>query len=367
MSLWSDKRCYWIALSGVKGIGNVTFKNLLAKFGDPEKILDAPESELSKVEGIRKETVQDIVNKNFNPDPSDEIKKLGSCGARIVTFDDPEYPAPLKEVHDPPMILYVRGAEIPQNKIFVAIVGSRNATHYGLKAAEEFGHGIARRGLGVVSGMALGIDAASHWGCISGKGSTIGVLGTGIDIVYPGQNRKLFKKIVEKGTIITEFPMGTKPSPSNFPKRNRIISGLSRGVLVVEATKNSGSLITASIALEQGRDIYAVPGSIESFKSRGCHFLIKHGAMLAENVDDIMESLGMNYPGMVKSDTFIKKALPEISELEKIIYDVIGDYPMHIDQIQKKGNIGSGDLSGALTKMELKGIIKQLPGKMFVR
>jgi DNA processing protein len=367
MSLWSDKRCYWIALSGVKGIGNVTFKNLLMRFGDPEKILDAPLSELSRVDGIRRDTVQDIIDRNFDTDPFDELKKIESCGARIVTFNDPEYPAPLKEIHDPPMLLYMKGAEIPQNRIFVAIVGSRNATHYGLKAAEEFGQGIARRGLGVVSGMALGIDAASHWGCLSGKGSTIGVLGTGIDIVYPGQNRKLFDKIIEKGTVITEFPMGTTPSPSNFPKRNRIISGLSRGVLVVEATKNSGSLITASIALEQGRDVYAVPGSIESFKSRGCHFLIKHGAMLAENADDIMESLGLNYPGMVKSDSLVKKELPGISVLEKMIYDIIGDYPMHIDQIQKKGNIGSGDLSGALTRMELKGIIKQLPGKMFVR
>jgi len=339
----------------------------LMKFGDPEKIIDSPISELSRVDGIRKDTIQDIVNKNFKTDPYSEIKKTESFGARIVTFNDPEYPELLKEIHDPPMILYIKGAEIPQNKIFVAIVGSRNATHYGLKAAEEFGQGIARRGLGVVSGMALGIDAASHWGCLSGKGPTIGVLGTGIDIIYPGQNRKLFEKIIESGTLITEFPVGTTPSPSNFPKRNRIISGLSRGVLVVEATKNSGSLITASIALEQGRDVYAVPGSIESFKSRGCHFLIKNGAMLAENADDIMESLGMNYPGMVKSDTFIKKELPEISDIEKMIYDIIGDYPMHIDQIQKKGNIGSGDLSGILTKMELKGIIKQLPGKMFVR
>ena len=367
MSLWSDKRCYWIALSGVKGIGNITFKNLLLKFGDPETILNSPKSELSEVDGIRKDTVKDIVNKNFTADPTEELKKIESHGARVITFNDPEYPAPLKEIYDPPMLLYAKGAGIPQNSLFISIVGSRNATHYGLKAAEEFGQGIARRGLGVVSGMALGIDAASHWGCLSGKGFTIGVLGTGIDVVYPGQNKKLFDKITESGTLITEFPMGTTPSPANFPKRNRIISGLSRGVLVVEATKNSGSLITASMALEQGRDVFAVPGSIESFKSRGCHFLIKHGAILVENADDIMESIGMSYPGMIKSDTFIKKDLSGISELEKKIYDIIGDYPIHIDLIQKKGNIGSGDLSGVLTKMELKGIIKQLPGKMFVR
>ncbi len=367
MSLWPDKRCYWIALSGIKGIGNVTFKSLLLKFGDPEIIMESSRSELSSVEGMRKETVQDIVNKNFEIDPCAEIKKIESSGARIVTFNDPEYPSSLKEIHDPPMILYMKGLEFPQNKVFIAVVGSRNATHYGLKAAEEFGQGIARRSLGLVSGMALGIDAAAHWGCIAGKGFTIAVLGTGIDIIYPGKNKKLFEKIIENGLVLTEFPMGTSPSPSNFPKRNRVISGLSRGVLVVEATRNSGSLITASTALEQGRDIFAVPGSIESFKSRGCHFLIKHGAMLAENADDIMEGLGMNYPGMVKSDTYITKDLPEMNDTEKAIYNIINDYPVHIDQIQKQGNIASGDLSGALTKMELRGIIKQLPGKMFVR
>ncbi len=354
-------------MSGIKGIGNVTCKNLLKKFGDPEKVFNAPVSEIAAVDGIRKETLKAIANKKFKDDPYRELEKVKSCGARIVTFNDPEYPVPLKEIHDPPMILYMKGAEIPQNKTFVAIVGSRNATHYGLKAAEEFGQGIARRGLGVVSGMAMGIDASSHWGCISGKGFTVGVLGCGIDVVYPAQNRKLFDKIIESGTLITEFPVGTSPSPPNFPKRNRIISGLSRGVLVVEATKNSGSLITASMALEQGRDVYAVPGNIESFKSRGCHFLIKHGAMLAENADDIMEGMGLNYPGMTKSDTFIKKDLPEMSEVEKTIYNIVGEYPMHIDQIQKNGRISMGDLSGTLTKMELKGIIKQLPGKMFVR
>jgi DNA processing protein len=367
MSLWSDKKCYWIALSAVKGIGNMTFKNLLSEFGDPEQIIMASKSELSGVNGLRKETVQDIVNQRFEIDPEAELKKAGECGARIVTFHDPEYPATLKEIHDPPMILYMKGACIPKNKSFIAVVGSRNATHYGLKVAEEFGQGLARRGLGIVSGMALGIDAESHWGCISAKGFTVAVLGNGIDVVYPSGNRKLYDKICESGTIVSEFPIGTSPSPPNFPQRNRIISGLARGVLVVEATKNSGSLITASIALEQGKDVFAVPGSIESYKSRGCHFLIKNGAMLVENADDIMESLGMNYPGVPKGDTMIKRIMPEMSEMEKTIFEIIGDYPMHIDEIQQKSNLVSGELSGTLTKLELKGMIKQLPGKLFVK
>ncbi|NLA74972.1 MAG: DNA-protecting protein DprA [Deltaproteobacteria bacterium] len=367
MSLWSDNKCYWIALSGIKGIGNVTFKNLLSKFGDPENIFRASGSELSGVNGLRKETIQDIIKLRLENDPETELKKTEACGARIVTFNDPEYPEPLKQIHDPPMILYMKGVAIPQNKSFIAVVGSRNATHYGLKAAAEFGQGLARRGLGIVSGMALGIDAESHWGCIAGKGYTVAVLGNGIDVVYPSRNRRLYDKICENGTIVSEFPVGSSPSPPNFPQRNRIISGLARGVLVVEATKNSGSLITASLALDQGKDIFAVPGSIESYKSRGCHFLIKQGAMLVENADDIMEGLGMNYPGVTKGDTFVKKVLPEMDKMEKFIFEIIGDYPMHIDEIQKRSNIVPGELSGTLTKLELKGIVKQLPGKIFVK
>lgn len=366
MSLWPDKRCSWIALSRVAGLGSVTIKNLLNKFDDPDKIFQASISEISEVNGIRKDVAINILNKKYDIDPADELIRIEKNGIRIITFHDSEYPAKLREIHDPPALLYVKGKPLPDIK-FVSIVGSRNATHYGLKVAEELAQGLARRGLGVVSGMAMGIDAASHWGCLSGKGFTIAVLGTGLDTIYPGKNRKLYKKIIENGTVISEFPLGTPPSPPNFPKRNRIISGLSMGTVVVEATKKSGSLITASLALEQGRDVFAVPGSIESFKSRGCHFLIKQGAMLVENSDDVMEGLGLNFPGINKSDTFIEKEVPAMSEMEKTVYDILGEYPVHIDDIKRKGNLDTGNLSGTLTRMELKGIIKQLPGKMFVR
>ncbi|MFC1840701.1 DNA-processing protein DprA [Thermodesulfobacteriota bacterium] len=366
MPLWSDKRCSWIALSSVQGLGSVTIKNLLTKFGDPDEIFKASISEISRVDGIRKEIAENIVDKKYDIDPAAELKRVEKHGARIVTFHDSEYPPHLREIHDPPVLLYVKGKTIPDMN-FVAIVGSRNATHYGLKAAEELAQGIARRGLGIVSGMAMGIDAASHWGCLTGKGFTVAVLGSGLDKIYPAKNRKLYNKIIEYGAVISEFPLGTSPSPPHFPKRNRIISGLSRGVVVVEATKNSGSLITASLALEQGRDVFAVPGSIKSFKSRGCHFLIKQGAMLAENSDDIMEGLGFNYPGMVKTDRLLEKEFSPMNDTEKKVYEILGEYPLHIDEIKMKGNFSTGDLSGILTKMELKGIVKQLPGKMFVR
>jgi DNA processing protein len=203
---------------------------------------------------------------------------------------------------------------------------------------------------------------------MEGKGFTVAVLGTGIDVVYPSSNQSLYDQIAEKGAIISEFPMGTPPVPNNFPMRNRIISGLSRGTVIVEATKNSGSLITASLALEQGREIFAVPGSINSFKSTGCHYLIKQGAAgLIENADDILETLGMNYPGSEKTDTFKQLPLIPMDESETGLYNIIGDYPVHIDQVTRDSKLEPGEVSGLLMKMELKGMIRQLPGKMFVR
>ncbi|MFC1819544.1 DNA-processing protein DprA [Thermodesulfobacteriota bacterium] len=367
MPIWSDKKCGWLALYMIPGLGNIAYKNLLDRFGDPERILQATLSELTNVEGIRKEVALDIVKKRYEGDPQKELRKTKSHGARLITYLDPAYPRALKEIYDPPMLLYVKGRDIPDKTTFVAMVGSRNATHYGIKVAEKIGQGLARRGLGVVSGMARGIDSASHWGCLGGRGFTIAVLGTGIDIIYPASNKKLFQQITQKGAVISEFLLGTSPAPAHFPIRNRIISGLSRGVVVVEATKNSGSLITASMALEQGREVFAVPGSVNSFKSIGCHFLIKQGARLIENSDDIFEELGLNYPYMPKTDTFKENDILPKDESEKAIYDIIGDYPMHIDQIARQGNLEPGEVSSTLLRMELKGMIRQLPGKMFVR
>jgi DNA processing protein len=351
----------------IPGLGNIASKNLLKKLGNPEQIFQADISELIGIEGLRKETADKIVNKEFQIDPSEELARVEKCGAQIVTFHDPSYPSALKEIHDPPILLYVKGKDLPKNLTFIGVVGSRNPSPYGVKSAEMIGQGLGRRGLGVVSGMAKGVDAAAHWGCLAGHGSTIAVLGTGIDIVYPAQNRKLADSIADKGVLISEFPLGTPPEPKNFPIRNRIISGLSRGVIVVEATMKSGSLITAALALEQDREVFAVPGSIHSFKSTGCHFLIKQGARLIENSDDVLDELGMNYEYSPKSDTFRKGVLPPMDEYEKAIYDIIGDYPLHIDQITREGNLAPGKTASILMRMELKGLIRQLPGKVFIR
>ncbi len=367
MPIWSDKRCGWLALQMIPGLGNVVCKDLLDRFGNPEQIFQADISELTEIEGLRKETADRIAKREFQNDPFEELAKVEKCGADIITFFDPSYPAELKEIHDPPILLYVKGKDLPKNVTFVSVVGSRNPSPYGVKSAEMIGQGLGRRGLGVVSGMAKGIDASAHWGCLYGQGFTIAVLGTGIDIVYPAQNRKLANNIADKGALISEFPLGTPPEPKNFPIRNRIISGLSRGVIVVEATMNSGSLITASLALEQNREVFAVPGSIHSFKSTGSHFLIKQGARLIENADDVLDELGMNYAYSSKSDTFQKGELPPMDEAEKAIYDIIGDYPLHIDQITRQGCLAPGKAASILMRMELKGIIRQLPGKVFVR
>jgi DNA processing protein len=249
----------------------------------------------------------------------------------------------------------------------LAVVGSRSPTSYGLRAAENISQGLARRGIGVVSGLAAGIDAAAHWGCLAGHGFTVAVLGTGIDSVYPPSNKKLFNEIMEKGAVISEFPPGSPPEPRNFPIRNRIISGVSRGVIVVEATMKSGSLITASVALEQGREVFAVPGSIQSFKSRGCHYLIKQGARLVENSDDVLDELGMNYPFAPKTDTYKTPVYTPSDEWERKVYEIIGDYPVHIDEIARQGRLEPSVVSAALMRMELRGMVRQLPGKFFVR
>ncbi|MCP4666478.1 MAG: DNA-protecting protein DprA [Deltaproteobacteria bacterium] len=369
MKAWQDETCSWLALYLVPGLGHAVLRVLLENFGGPEAVFEAGVSELVEVGGVREEIARKIVGKEFSSDPEKELSKVEKAGARIVTYLDPSYPKLLKEIHHPPVLLYVKGKDIPSNQTLIAVVGSRIATHYGLRAAENIGKGLAQRRVGVVSGLAKGIDSAAHRGCLRGKGFTIAVMGTGIDRVYPPGNKRLLDRVAESGAVITEFPMGSPPEPKNFPIRNRIISGLSRGVVVVEATKQSGSLITASLALEQGREVFAVPGSIDSFKSRGSHFLIKEGAKLIENADDILDEFGF-HRGVAQERSGLRESAEahlEMDGLQKKLYDIICDYPIHIDQIVRKGDMDAGEVSSILMEMELKGLVRQLPGKMFVR
>jgi len=369
MSTSQDNRRAWLALYMIPGLGNAVIKRLIEAFGDPDTVFIADIPGLMKIEGMRRDIARKITHRALDTEAEAEIRKAEQCNARILVYTDPAYPAFLREIYNPPMVLYVRGKEIPSQKTLISVVGSRNPTHYGRKAAESIALGLARRGAGVVSGLARGIDAAAHSGCLMGNGFTIGVLGTGIDLVYPEANKALFKRMEENGAIVSEFPMGTPPEPKNFPIRNRIISGLSRGTVVVEATRNSGSLITASTALDQGREVFAVPGSIDSFKSTGSHFLIKQGAKLIENADDILAEFGFfgRAAGSKSIPTHPDGTPRDMNELEKKVYEIVGDYPVHMDDIVRRGNMDAGKVAGILMKMELEGIVRQLPGRMFVR
>lgn len=369
MTHWPDKRLPWLALYLIPGLGNGTIKRLIKRFGHPQRVFESSHDELMTLEGMRGPVAHHIVSRGFVSEAEQELEKAEACHARVVVYADPDYPSLLKEIYNPPMVLYVKGNALFMSRTFVAVIGSRNPTHYGVKAAEKLGSGLAGQGVGVVSGLAKGIDSAAHRGCLRGNGITVAVMGTGIDKVYPAANRDLYEQVVDEGAVVSEFPIGTPPEARNFPIRNRIISGLSRGVAVVEATLRSGSLITASLALDQDREVFAVPGSVESFKSRGTHYLIKQGAALIENAHDIVTELGLAgrlHADEADSDTS-GVCTEEMGEMERRVYDLIGHYPVHMDHIARTGALNPGELSSVLMNMELKGWVKQLPGKMFVR
>lgn len=362
-----DKRFYWLALKFVPGIGNTAYRRLLERFGKPENVFQATKKELLSIEAIQKKSISAIVNFDLAKEVEKELTIIEKYGISIVTLEDPLYPKNLSHIPDAPPLLYVKGTLKESDELAVAVVGSRMATHYGRTVTEKLCQDLAKRGVTIVSGMARGIDSAAQWGALMGHGRTIAVLGSGLDVIYPGENKKLYDRIVENGAVISEFPMGTLPYSQNFPIRNRIISGLSLGVVVVEATHQSGSLITAQLALEQGREVFAVPGSIGSFKSMGTHGLIKQGAKLVENANDIMEEI---HPFREMEEGI--KPHPQSKELnlstnEEAVYNLLEEYPMHIDELVRKTKHNTGEILSLLLNMELKGVVRQLPGKMFVR
>lgn len=296
-----------------------------------------------------------------------ELDRLAQKGYGVVTMSDPDYPPLLLQIPDPPPILYVHGA-IENTSRTVAVVGSRNATRYGITITRRLCADLARLGMIVVSGMARGIDTAAHVGALNGKGKTVAVLGSGLECVYPSENRKLFDQIAENGAVVSEFPLLTEPEPYNFPRRNRIISGMSLGVVIVEATKRSGSLITARLAAEQNREVFAVPGSVQSFKSTGTHTLIKQGAKLVEHANDILEEFShvlATGPDTDRPETHAPEPEPALPSEEALVLDALDVYPVHIDELVRKTGMAAGTLSGILIKLEIKGMVKQSPGKFF--
>lgn len=295
-----------------------------------------------------------------------------------ISINDTEYPEILKSIHKPPQELYINGSFEEEDKNSVGIVGSRRATRYGLEMAERIAFELASRGVTIVSGMARGIDSAAHIGALKAKGRTIAVMGSGHNYIYPPENKELYGKIAESGAVITEFEDDIAPLPGNFPIRNRIISGLSLGLVVVEAARNSGALITAGYALEQGREVFAVPGKISSVTSAGAHDLIKDGAKLVQSADDILEELKLHEIEIVDGkekeeldDKISKKTKAYIynslTDDERKIYKILNDEPLYIDDVVKESKVGLGKVLKAVLSLEMKRLIKELPGKQFVR
>ena len=371
---------YWIALKWVEGVGNVGFTTLLNAFGSPQQVFDAPFSMLKAVPGIGAKAARQIKDFSGWEKVEKELECARRTGVGIITSQDPLYPPCLSNIYDNPAYLYVKGS-LRDDDINVAFVGSRMASAHGLFTTERLCRELALRGATIVSGMARGIDSAAHRGALAGRGRTIAVLGCGLDIVYPPENAKLLSDIAANGAVISEFPFGTPPNAPNFPARNRIISGISLGVVVVEAGEKSGSLITARIALEQGREVFAVPGSIDVSGSRGTNKLIKQGAKLIENIDDILEEIlpqTGRMPASVKthasrdgadSHPAKRETAPDMTftENEKAVWQVISQIPVHIDQIITSTGRTAAEVLGSLLSLELKGAIEQKPGKIYVR
>lgn len=353
---------YWIGLKAISGIGNVTFRRLLEHFETPEAVFSASSDSLANVKGVTQAICNEISSNRWRIFAEKECEGLKNSSARLVTFTDEEYPKSLFEIPDPPPFLYVIGS-LHHCTHAIAVVGSRKATSYGLMSAKKLSEKLAQAGVTIVSGGARGIDTAAHNGALAVDGKTVAVLGCGIDKIYPPENKSLFEKITVNGCLVSECWLGTMPLAENFPRRNRIISGLSKGVLVVEAAEKSGSLITAQYALEHGRDVFAVPGSILSTVSKGCNRLIKQGAKLVDCVEDILEELP-SFSGIKTS--LNQPSLPQrtfsLSPKEATIYELLTRSPLHIDDIINQSELTAAEVSSMLLTLELKGGIIPLPG-----
>ena len=292
----NDNLKYWLAINKIPGVGPVTIKKLYGHFGSIEAVWSAGENEIETIEGLNKAAAQSFIGKRKEIDLNEEFDLVNSQKIRIITLDDDQYPANLKNIYDPPPVLYVKGDLLPDDAKAVAIVGTRRASRYGLDTARKLAEQLSARGLTIVSGLAAGIDTAAHQGALAAGGRTLAVFGCGVDVIFPPQNKPLAEKIAQTGALLSEFPLGMTGDRGTFPRRNRIISGLSLGVIVVEGHYDSGAMITAKEALEQGREVFAVPGNVELEQSKGPHWLIKQGAKLVESAEDVLEELKFQIP-----------------------------------------------------------------------
>ncbi len=361
----------WYRLRSVAGIGNLLFRRLIRQFETPEAVFEGRDEALLAVEGVSRRLVSALRGPHQNREAARrELERAARQDIRVVTQNDPAYPDLLLEIADPPPFLYVRG-DLARCRCPVAIVGSRHATPYGLKTTRRISRDLARQGLTVVSGMARGIDTAAHEGVLEAEGVTVAVLGSGLECVYPRENKTLCERIAQTGAVVSELPLSAGPDAHHFPQRNRIISGMAVGTVVVEATRRSGSLITARMAAEQNREVFAVPGSIDSFKSIGTHRLIKSGAKLVTQVGDILEEMpswaqGLSAPPPAAADAD-RETVSSLTGLEATVFESLTVYPTHVDDLTRRLNLEPGQLASVLLALELKGLVRQDPGKLFSR
>jgi DNA processing protein len=362
----SSEAC--IALNMLPTMGPVRLRKLLEVFETPENILGAKRDQLRRVEGIGSEVADQIVGWESIVDLQAELDRIREFGATIITQNSPEYPKSLSQIHAPPIVLYVWGEIQERDHHAIGIIGARRTTHYGMESAKKLSYQIAYAGLTVISGLARGIDTAAHHGAIAAKGRTIAVIGSGLLEIYPPENRALAEKIRNgNGAIVSEFSMQVQPDRQTFPMRNRIISGWSHGILVVEAGLNSGALITASQAIEQGRSVYAVPGHINAPSAMGSNRLIQQGAKLVMSASDILDDLEILLPEAKPTPEAAIRPLPELTTDERRVYDAIDAAETPIDRVAAKCDLPSGTVSSTLLRLELKRLVKQLPGKYFVK
>ncbi|HAK06840.1 MAG TPA: DNA-protecting protein DprA [Spartobacteria bacterium] len=357
-----------IALNMLPTVGPVRLRKLLEVFKDSPRILAAKRSELRMVEGIGNEVADQISNWESIVDLAAELKRVREFGASVITQESPSYPKSLREIHAPPIVLYVWGELQERDHHAIGIIGARRTTHYGTESAKKLAYQLAYAGLTVISGLARGIDTAAHQGALAAKGRTIAVIGSGLSKLYPPENRGLADKIRDgNGAIVSEFSMEIEPDRQTFPMRNRIIAGWSHGILVVEAGLNSGALITASQALEQGRSVYAVPGHINAPSAMGSNRLIQQGAKLVMDASDVLDDLQILLPETKPSPEAAARLLPPLTKDESRVYAAIDSTETPIDQIAAKSDLPSAVVSSTLLRLELKHLVKQLPGKYFVK
>jgi len=357
---------YWIALRSVSGIGEVLYKNLISVFKHPKLVFNASKNDLLKVEGVGEGLVYQVKDFSDWDQAEKQALRIEKSRYKFKVLTDSDYPTNLINIHNPPPYYHLSGNIIPDDRMSIAVVGSRSPDQYGSAVTQKLVKGLVDTGFTIISGLAKGIDSIAHKAALKNNGRTIAVLGSGLDYIYPYENRNLYNQIVKNGAVISEFELGTKPEAVNFPRRNRLISGLSLGVVVIQATEKSGSLITADFALEQNREVFAVPGNIANNLSKGTHNLIKKGAKLVNDLEDILEeihnvvALDLNKKNLNVND----KQKPIDGDEQKVL-DYIGNDPVHVDNIINYTNLDTSTVLTVLLTLELNDLVVQLPGKYY--